>query len=79
MRARVRERNHAVLVSQQFPDTFVAYIEEFADERISWALQAIHAAQERPWPVAGLACVAGLSSFFDSPIDFFWITRRLGI
>jgi len=34
---------------------------EFADERIPWALQTIHAAQDRPWTVADLACVAGLS------------------
>ena len=34
---------------------------EFADERISRALQTIHAAEDRPWTVADLACVAGLS------------------
>ena len=33
----------------------------FADERISRALQTIHAAPDWPWTVADLACVAGLS------------------
>ena len=33
----------------------------FADERISRALQTIHAAPDRPWTVADLTCVAGLS------------------
>ena len=32
-----------------------------ADERISRALQTIHAAPDWPWTVADLACVAGLS------------------
>ena len=34
---------------------------KFADERIPRALQTILLAQDRPWTVADLACVAGLS------------------